>query len=41
MGNLNSTYKLIILMAIALGSFLLYIIYLVLFTPNGLVGITF
>jgi len=37
MNSLNS-FKLIIFMAIALGVFLLYMIYLILFTPSGIVG---
>lgn len=38
MFNSNSSFKLVMILAIMVGSFLLYIIYLILFTPNGLVG---
>lgn len=35
MGAFFSQYKLILILAISVGSFLLYLIYLLLFTPNG------
>jgi len=39
MNNLSTYIKLIIVLSVSLGLFLLYIIYQVIFTPNGLLGI--
>lgn len=35
MDNLGSSFKLIIILAIGVGMLLLYFLYLILFTPNG------
>jgi len=39
MNNFNTTFKLIMILAVAVGSLLLYFLYLILFTPNGVLGV--
>ncbi len=38
MSNFNTTFKLIMMLAIAVGSLLLYFLYMIIFTPNGVLS---